>query len=431
MLVADTLMDRLKRGTREQHALLESLPYFLALKDGTLVLESYLAHLRALAIIHGALEHELRLIHHPAVSLVWQGSMARLGELLLDLEVFADRPGPGIAEPTQVALEVADQIRLHGMRTPVALLGYLYVLEGSALGAKQIGPLIQAALGLTGGGAGYLSQGAAHTDDRWSGFRVRLQQAIGTPVDEQLVLDGARELFGALARIFRAAHPYDPSLMTFSIAAINPEAGRHPIPDDPAEVRAALAAADEALQRMPYFALRFGERGRRFARSDSLWLTTLAVLEQPMVDRQVAWLAGVLAARGMPSWTLQIHLEILHRALCSGVPDRSASYSRLQVAARGLADRRIGSISDETIARLSASLGRVSGSAVALIPEAAWLVASAVADEQAGLRGAVTSLVAWLADPARFSETFAGAVNHAVAELRATARPVVVRAPLS
>ncbi|MFZ1640910.1 MAG: hypothetical protein WAV07_05620 [Candidatus Contendobacter sp.] len=51
-----TLMIRLREATREIHTQLEALPYPQALERRELPLESYVGHLRAMAVVHGVLE---------------------------------------------------------------------------------------------------------------------------------------------------------------------------------------------------------------------------------------------------------------------------------------------------------------------------------------------------------------------------------------
>jgi hypothetical protein len=94
-------------------------------------------------------------------------------------------------------------------------------------------------------------------------------------------------------------------------AVVNPEAGAYPVTTDATLVRAAVRAAQRSFDAMPYYGVRYGERGARFASSDSAWLISLAPLGEAQAIRQVAWLSRVLAGRGMPSWLMELHLEEL------------------------------------------------------------------------------------------------------------------------
>src|SRR5689334_16999083 len=73
-------------------------------------------------------------------------------------------------------------------------------------------------------------------------------------------------------------------------AVVNPEAGAYPVTTDATLVRAAVRAAQRSFDLMPYYAVRYGERGARFASSDSAWLISLAPLGSAVAIRQVAWL---------------------------------------------------------------------------------------------------------------------------------------------
>ncbi|XXY20743.1 hypothetical protein WME88_14020 [Sorangium sp. So ce216] len=205
---------------------------------------------------------------------------------------------------------------------------------------------------------------------------------------------------------------------------LNPEAGSTPFPDDPREVAAALRAGELSLELTPYYGFRYGERGRRFTRSDSAFLVTLATHPRPVVERQIRWLAGLLANRGMPSLLLEQHLRVLHRALCRAIPRRAASYARLLEAAELLRDARRALLPDEACRALALSFAREAGlPPTRLALGLGWLLAGAVADERSGSRSAVSSVASWFADPELFPPRFIAAVHSALAGARAAARP--------
>ncbi len=76
-----TLMIRLREATREIHARLEALPYPQALERRELPLESYVGHLRAMAVVHGVLEHELRAERDSRLGTVWLENMRRFSRI--------------------------------------------------------------------------------------------------------------------------------------------------------------------------------------------------------------------------------------------------------------------------------------------------------------------------------------------------------------
>ncbi|QDV34791.1 hypothetical protein [Tautonia plasticadhaerens] len=181
---------------------------------------------------------------------------------------------------------------------------------------------------------------------------------------------------------------------------LNPEAGYVSIPDDPREVDAALRAGRVTYRIFPYYAWRYGERGERFTRSDSAWLARLRRYEPPHIRNQVTWLASVLSNRGMPSYLLEVHLRVLSKALSRAVPERAGPYEKLVAAADGLREARLSRFGEADFREMPGAfadrLGPVGPRR--LLRGAGLLVVAAVADERAGIPGAVGSLLEWLGD---------------------------------
>jgi hypothetical protein len=94
---------------------------------------------------------------------------------------------------------------------------------------------------------------------------------------------------------------------------LNREAGATPAPTDLREREIAKRSVDVIWRAFPYFAWRYGVRGKRFGHSDAGFLVTLMRLDEPGARSQIAWLARVLAPRGMPSLLLEVQLEGLGR----------------------------------------------------------------------------------------------------------------------
>lgn len=215
----------------------------------------------------------------------------------------------------------------------------------------------------------------------------------------------------------------DGSGAAHSASLINPDAGHHPVPTDPRELQAALRAGDLCWAHFPYYALRWSERGLRFARSDAAWLATLCDLPEAATVQQVRWLARLLASRGMPSLLLQVQLEMLADALSAAVPERRAGCERLLAAAEALRAGRCRHLSDEQAQDIARRFDQTVGRTfAAACPHTALLLCAAVADACEGMPRAVESLHGWLVDPARFSAPWIAAVDAALAEAHAAVR---------
>jgi hypothetical protein len=183
---------------------------------------------------------------------------------------------------------------------------------------------------------------------------------------------------------------------------VNPASGGYEITTDANLLRAAVRAAQGSIDAMPYYGARYGARGSRFATTDSAWLISLAGLETDRAIHQVEWLARVLAARGMPSWLLEIHLDALVAEVRT-VADEDAVGS-LPAAALALAAVRRRHVDDDLLRSADEWADEALGDALP-VPRAGALMAAAVADQRAGVTRDDSSLVDWLTDPARVPET--------------------------
>ncbi len=193
--------------------------------------------------------------------------------------------------------------------------------------------------------------------------------------------------------------------------------------NDPREIRAALRAGVRSWERFPYYEWRYGRRGRRFTRSDSAWLVTLARLSQPVVDRQIEWLGQVLAARGMPRWLLEQHLDVLHEELVSAVPEDRDGYWPLLAAAQHLRQQRTTVFNEQVWDDLEGAFDAAVGEEWARrLPGSGGLLVAAVADEVVGVQNAVASLEGWMTEPSRFPASWAAAVHQTLVEARGLAQ---------
>jgi hypothetical protein len=199
---------------------------------------------------------------------------------------------------------------------------------------------------------------------------------------------------------------------------LNAEAGQVPAPDDPREIAAAVRANAIMRRAIPYLELRYGERGKRFGDSDGGYLLTLLGYDQPTIDKQIDWMAGLLAARGMPTLILELHLRTLARLLQRAFRD-PARGAPLLVSADRLRAKRRARLNDTIIAELAAHFAERAG-----FPARRWargagvLIACAVADELNGLKLAVESLDGWIADRSRFPRPWVEAVRATVRSAR-------------
>ncbi len=426
MTTEPPLMAYLRDATRAQHARVDALPFFSALAAGRLPLASYVGLLHALATLYRTLEQELLPAASPATVAVWDEQMGKLPLLERDLAAFADRQPPAIPRAALNALVLGELMRQRVADSPAALLGYLYVLEGSTLGGAVLRTQVAAQFRLpSGDGDAYLASYGSERAAHWRVFTRRMNALPLTAGERQQVLEAADEVFAGIGECVSALYPLatdEPDVRRL-VAVLNPEAGWHGIPDDLREVRAALRAGTRSWQQFPYFAWRYGERGRRFTRSDSAWIATISHLPQGAVTRHLLWLGEVLASRGMPRWLLEWHLRVLAQELSTAIPEARPAYGHLERVADQLAEARRTHIPERVFAVLAHDFDlQVGPDWSTRLPGMGSILVAAVADEAAGITRAVASLEDWLTDPARFPphwcESVRTTLDHARAQVQ-------------
>ncbi|MDX2543850.1 biliverdin-producing heme oxygenase [Streptomyces sp. WI04-05B] len=203
-MTAATVVERLRRSTRDWHDALEATPFAAAMVDGTLPVERYVGQLAAYRVVLGALESELAgVTDFSADRPVWSLDLVKLPLVERDLAHFANLgtlPGPWAADKADA---FATDIRQRAADSDLAaLLGYLYVMEGSTLGALFLHRYVTAAYHLPGtDGVAYYTSGDR---DRWARFTARMNQAFAEPEAQDEVVAAARQAYGHVAAITNA-----------------------------------------------------------------------------------------------------------------------------------------------------------------------------------------------------------------------------------
>ncbi|WP_033283849.1 biliverdin-producing heme oxygenase [Streptomyces sp. NRRL F-525] len=187
----------LRNGTRAWHEALERTGFATAMLAGTLPLDRYVGQLAAYRVVLEALEAELTRTTCPSVTSVWSPDLVKLPLVERDLHHFATRGTT--PEPGPAAQEFAEEIRRTAATEPRELLGILYVLEGSTLGAMFLCRYVTEAYRLTdGNGASYYGSGDR---TRWAAFTERLDRALGEPAVQERVLAAAERAYRHIALI--------------------------------------------------------------------------------------------------------------------------------------------------------------------------------------------------------------------------------------
>lgn len=196
------LSQRLKVETQAMHTAAERHVFHQLLFSGTLPVDRLAEQHAAAGRVQSALERALDNVQTacPEVAAVYRGYHRRADLYTKDVAGLSAAPRSGASAP-----EAAFTARLSGWAStdPIALLGALYVLEGSTNG----GPFIQKAMARSMPGV-TLSALNPHGPDqapRWTAFKTAID-GLGLTRDRQdAVVRAAAETFSALCSIMSAS----------------------------------------------------------------------------------------------------------------------------------------------------------------------------------------------------------------------------------
>jgi len=406
----------LKARTAAAHSRLETLPFFQSLQAGSLPIVPIVNFMRCMAIVHAVVEREFSQATIPQFVRLGAHTTPKAPLLAADLDTLRAASVPSIADAVHAALDCAAEI-LSNARSPLSLVGVLYVLEGSQNGGLVLKQAYARCLNLHEEQLTYFGCYGDDTANHWQLFEYLLNSL---ELDEEgitLVADSAVGCFDWIEKICTALYPYSEQCLEVQVTAVNFEAGDHAMPQNPAEIALALRAGKSAWEQYPYLDQRYGERGKRFTNSDSCWLVALTRMPAESATEDLKWLRTVLAVRGIPTVILERHLRLINEALAIEFRDQPEMQTRFEQFLSGLEAERqpiwgsIAHLVEQFDLRFRVCAGLK-------VPSAAELIASAWIDECSGIDGALASVRDWFADSERFSEEWVADVNEFVTRLK-------------
>lgn len=195
-----TISQQLREQTHEQHKHAEARPLERSLVRGTLPRPLYLEYLAQRLWVHRALEDALTELSatDPRVASIFGPQQRQAENLRADLaDLGAEQEAAAPAPATAALLESLGVMRRGG---GPAMLGVLYVLEGSKNGARYVARAIRPAYGIVGDrGVKYLDPHGEEQHAVWAAFKVRLDRCDFDPAERDAIIDAARLCFNRLA----------------------------------------------------------------------------------------------------------------------------------------------------------------------------------------------------------------------------------------
>jgi heme oxygenase len=196
-----SIMQRLRDETSDLHSHAESRTLQREIAKGTIDRSIFVAYLGQLYAVHDALESALRDVegHHPAISALATPERMRVPDLDRDLEFYGlDREQLEAGGAAERFVSLVEHTR---EAEPVALLGALYVLEGSTNGGRFLAQVLRKSWNLDGGGVTYFDPYGDQQGPVWAAFKREMDEASFEARHEDAIVEMARRTFEAIAEV--------------------------------------------------------------------------------------------------------------------------------------------------------------------------------------------------------------------------------------
>ena len=196
-----SIMQRLKAETSDLHSHAESRALQRAIASGEVNRTTFSAYLGQLYQVHQSLESALENNRevHPAIGALATADRMRIPDLDRDLEFYGfDHGRIAVGD---AARRFSDQIREIEKLDPVALLGALYVLEGSTNGGRFLARTLRKSWNLDGEGLAYFDPYGDEQPQMWAAFRREMEEATFEADQEEAIIEMAKSTFQAIAEV--------------------------------------------------------------------------------------------------------------------------------------------------------------------------------------------------------------------------------------
>lgn len=195
------LSTQLQAIIQKPHQEIEKLPFSQSLVNGSVNRATYCQMLVQMAAIHETLESLLE--RSTIAGSIYSPSMARTVDLRNDLNALGSQDNDGLV--LRLTLEFGILLHEWANHRPAALLGVLYVLEGSRMGSLVLSRTLAHAFNVPvslGHGIDYHVRDMAQRVPQWKQFKGTLDSMAMSPDEQGDVLHGAERTFETLLGIY-------------------------------------------------------------------------------------------------------------------------------------------------------------------------------------------------------------------------------------
>lgn len=199
--VKNSIMQRLKTETRDLHSHAESRTLQRAMAGGEVDRTAFCAYLGQLHHVHSSLESALDSSRgdHPAIAAIATVDRMRVPDLDRDLSYFGIDPRRVPAG--DAARRFSQMVGITNEANPIALLGALYVVEGSTNGGRFLARALSKSWGLDGEGLSYFDPYGEEQRRMWASFREQMGEASIDADQEDAIVEMAKTTFLAIAEV--------------------------------------------------------------------------------------------------------------------------------------------------------------------------------------------------------------------------------------
>lgn len=196
------VMELLRDSTAELHTSAEANEFQHQLGSGKVDKKHFSRYLEQLYLMHKRLAdllNESKPANH-AVNHVVKDYHLDLSCLSKDLAYFGQKPDG--ASPLKATAKLMDSMKSTAQNDTAALLGYLYVLEGSTNGAKFMAKALRAGLELPeDAGASYFDRYGDAQRERWTAFKTAMNELDFSEKERDSLVTRAKEIFHSFGEI--------------------------------------------------------------------------------------------------------------------------------------------------------------------------------------------------------------------------------------
>lgn len=171
----------------------------MMMQEGKLPQSRFAAQMACWLTVHSQLEDAIAASETPACNVVWQSAMARTSHLRHDLACHGDVDMT--ASAATATMGVVTWIATLADQDPEALLGPLYVLEGSKLGGTILRKCLDEAYQCGPEALSYFWASGTSPMPDFKAFKERMESALPTKEQQDRVVAAASEMFDRLTDV--------------------------------------------------------------------------------------------------------------------------------------------------------------------------------------------------------------------------------------